>query len=837
MELLATSKSKFALLPHHDRERRLARWFRLAAALILAFAVAQPSLADSAAESNSSSPDKPAMAPPAASSSAVDPATMDPPTANETLLLEVIVNGHSNGKIGEFVLRRGTLYARPQELRDLGFRVPNTRAARGTIMALNDLPGIAWRLDNANQQLLVTATDAALVPNIVQPARNEGAERRGPIESGTGLTLNYDTVGTFASRQNGGSGGSGSFDLRNFSPWGITSSDWMTYAGSALRSSGTKPIVRLDSAYTFADVSSLRRYSVGDYIDSTLSWSRPVHMEGVQIRSDFTMRPDLITFPLPTLAGSAAVPSTVDVLVNGNMTTSGEVSPGPFEIPQLPVVSGEGTITMTMTNAQGGQVTVTQPFYGASTLLAKGLQTFAGQAGLVRREWGLLSNDYGKMAGEAYYRRGLSQTFTVEATTETTPGTFMGGAGGTATLWHRALVNLDAAGSGGSAGAGGLLSAGVQHQGRIFGLGGSASLANSNYRDIAAMNGSPVTRKQISLFAGLFSRRFGSLAMAYADVNQGRPPVEVPTAIPGPLQSQIVTANYSQQFHHLSFYAIEFRDLENAGSSGLQVGLSIPLGARRSVSVGGTSQGTIQVQAQQSVIRIGDWGYQTYFSDGGGTQQGFGIMQYKSPAGLFSAGVSDSAGQTTVRVESQGALSLVDRGLFPSNMIYDSFAIVDTAPVEHVHVYQENRDVGTTDKSGRLLVPDMRSFDVNQIGIEPKDVPADADLALDKHIVRPQDRSGVVIRFPIHFSHGALLKLVDQTGLPIPLGSTATLLGSSAPAPVGYEGETYLEGLGTHNRVSVGLANGKRCTVSFDYKPVPGDIPTIGPVVCREVKQ
>lgn len=810
----------------------------MAAALTVVIAVAQPSLADSSSlATNSSSADKSAaMASPSAGSADPDPATMDPPAANETLLLEVVVNGHSTGKIGEFVMRRGTLYARPQELKDLGFRVPNTRAARAAMMALNDLRGIAWTMDTANQQLLVTAIDEALVPTIVQPAQREGTERQRPIESGTGLTLNYDTVGTFASGQNGGSGGSGSFDFRNFSPKGIASSDWITFAGTTLRSSGTKPIVRLDSSYSYADVSSLRRYSVGDYIDSALSWSRPVHMEGVQIRSDFTMRPDLITFPLPTLAGSAAVPSTVDVLVNGSLASSNEVNPGPFEIPQLPVISGEGTITMTLTNSQGGQTTVSQPFYGASTLLAKGLQTFAGQAGLVRREWGLLSNDYGKMAGAAYYRRGLSQAFTVEAASETTPGMLMGGAGGAATLWHRALVSFDVAGSGGSAGVGELLSASLQHQGRFFGIGGSASEANSNYRDIAALNGAPVLRKQVSLFSGLTLRHFGSLAVAYAGVSDSPSPVAIPETVAVPLHSQVVTANYSRQLRHVSFYATEFRDLSTGGSSGLQAGLTIPLGARRSIAVGGTSEGAIEVQAQQGVIRNGDWGYQAYVSHGGGAQQTFGIMQYKSPVGLFSAGVSDTSGQTTVRIESQGALSLVDRGLFPSNMIYDSFAIVDTAPVNHVRVYQENRDVGITDRSGRLLVPDMHAFDVNHIGIEAKDIPADADLGLDRRIVRPQDRSGVVVRFPIQFSHGALLKLVDRTGLPIPLGSTAMLLGASAPAPVGYDGEAYLEGLSAHNRVSVALVNGKRCTATFDYKPVAGDIPTIGPVVCQEVR-
>jgi outer membrane usher protein len=759
--------------------------------------------------------------------------SMEPPGGvDETLLLEVIVNGHPIGTVGEFVLRHGTLYVRPQEWQDLGFRLPKAAAARSALIALNDFSGIAWKIDVQRQQLLITAIDEALAPAMVQPVQVDGKERQRPIESGNGVTLNYDTVGTFASGQQGGSG---SFDLRNFSRWGITSSDWITYAGSALTTSGTKPIVRLDSAYTFADANSLRRYSLGDYIDSGLGWSRPVHMEGIQIRSDFTMRPDLITFPLPSITGSAAVPSTVDVLVNGNLATSNEVNPGPFEVPQLPVISGEGTITMTLTNAQGGQVTVTQPFYGGSTLLAKGLQTFAGQAGLVRRNWGIESNDYGKMAATGYYRRGLSQSFTLEATSETAPGVFMGGAGGAATLWNRALVNFDAAASGGSAGAGELLSAGLQHLGRVFNVGGAATVATRNYRDVAALNGSPIPRKQVSLFTGLTLRRFGSAGLGYAGVSETPSPIVVQNAFIGPLQSHVVTANYSVQVRRVSFFATEFRDLDAAGASGVQVGLTIPLSRRSSISASGASNGTAQVQAQETPVTIGDWGYQAYVSAGDSTHE-FGVVEYKSPHGLFSAGVDNTAGQTTVRLESQGAFSFVDGRVFPSNTINDSFAVVDTAPLGNVHVYQENRDVGTTDKSGHLLVPDMRSFDVNHIGIEPRDVPADADLTLDKRIVRPQDRSGVVVRFPIHFSHSALLKLVDETGLPIPLGSTASLRATGSIVPVGYDGEAYLEDLSPHNKLTVELADGNRCTAAFDYKPVAGDIPTIGPLRCQEVK-
>ena len=751
--------------------------------------------------------------------------------ADQKLLLEVQINGRSIGKIGEFTLRRGKLMARPEELRDLGFRVSVSRTlGPGGLISLSDLPGLTWMIDQKSQILRVTASNSALIPTLLQLEGREEQEGPRMIESGLGVTLNDDLVGTFTNGQNGASG---SADLRIFSSRGIVSSEWLGYVGGVSGGSGTNTAIRLDSSYMLADVNSLRRYSLGDFTTSGLSWNRAVHMEGAQVRSDFTMRPDLITFPLPSLAGAAAVPSTVDVLVNGNLVASNQVGSGPFEIPQLPIISGAGTITMTMTNAQGQQVSVSQSFYGGSSLLAPGLQTFAVQTGLVRREWGSVSSDYGKMAGTAFYRRGLTRKFTAEATAEATSGATMAGVGVAALASKWALVNLDVAASGGAGSFGELLSVGAQHVGTIFSLGGSAILANRDYRDVAAANGSGIPRKQLSAFTSLSMRRFGSVGLAYAGEDQDASPITIQNVGTQSESSHIVTANYSFQFHHISFYATEYKDLDHSGSSGFQAGMTIPLGRRSSASVSGSSSGSMQVQAQQSAVRVGDWGYQAYVSAGNGTHE-FGQVQYKSPVGLFTGGVDQSAGQTTLRLESQGALSLVDRGFFPSNTVYDSFAVVDTAPLRHVRVYQENRNVGTTNKKGRLLVPDMRAFDVNHIGIEPNDVPADASLGYDKKIVRPQDRSGVVVKFPIQFSHAALLRLVDARGAALPLGSTATLRATGAVVPVGYDGEAYVENLSPRNELIVLRPDGRYCAVAFHYKPVDGDIPSIGPLRCLE---
>ena len=157
-------------------------------------------------------------------------------------------------------------------------------------------------------------------------------------------------------------------------------------------------------------------------------------------------------------------------------------------------------------------------------------------------------------------------------------------------------------------------------------------------------------------------------------------------------------------------------------------------------------------------------------------------------------------------------------------------------PWPHVHVLQENRDVGSTNSSGRLLVPDMRSFDLNHIAIEPTDIPPDATIDVATREVRPQDRSGVVVRFPIKFSHGALLRLVDEAGVAVPLGSTATLRATGVVVPVGYDGDAYVEDLSLHNELAIEFPDGRRCTVAFDYKPVAGDIPSIGPLRCLEEK-
>ena len=791
--------------------------------------------------------------------------------ADESVLLDVHINGYDIGKIGDFTLRDGTLLSKPAELTDLGFRVPSAAAGVDGLLALSDLAGVKWRLDSATQTVYFTASNDNLLPAQLRAGGSTSPSAK--VESGTGATLNYDISGTTVGNEHVGTG---SLVLRGYTPWGVASTQSLVYAGGGPRGPGSTSQVRLDSSYTFSDPDTLRQYRAGDFINGGLAWTRPVRFGGVQVSSNFSLRPDLVKFPLPSVSGSVVVPSTVDVLVNGNRLLSRQIQDGPFQIPQLPVVTGAGTVTMTVTNALGQATSVSLPFYASASLLAPGLQTYSVQMGAIRRNYSVLSNDYGDLAASGTYRRGIFPWLTVEGSAEATAGTAMAGAGVVMNVADLAVLNLSAAGSTGSgrAGAGifGItrtnaaaignrssgtqVSAGLQRIGQAFSLGGSVTVASHNYRDIAAMNGDPVPRLQLNASAGLSLGRFGSVGIGYTriDSDTAASPVAVyippGTALGGntasvggismlqPAQkAHVLTLSYSVQIANMSFYATGFRDSAPGGTSGVLAGVTIPLGPRSSTSGSfgaGASGPSGQVQAQQSAVEIGDWGYQAVASAGGHAVHEFAQLQYMAPWALVTAGGDRLGTQTTGRVEAQGALSYIDGGLLPSNTIPDAFAVVDTNGLANVGVMQENRLVGRTDSTGRLLVPGLRSFEANHLSINPDDVPQDATADVATLTVRPQDRSGVVAKFPIRVSHGALLRLVDGAGVPIPVSSTIRLLPEGAAVPVGYDGEAYLEDLGPHNRVLVEQPKGPRCEVSFDYRPVAGEIPAIGPLRCVE---
>ncbi|MCR0982681.1 fimbria/pilus outer membrane usher protein [Roseomonas populi] len=750
------------------------------------------------------------------------------------LLLDVVVNGRSVGMIGTFTERDGVLSARAEDLRSLGIAV-STGIAGETPIPLSKLPGMSFRLDEPNQQISFTAGDESLIPS--ELGRGGSAAPPPRAEATLGALLNYDINVTSAA---GRTLGAGYFEGRIFGSAGVFSSDGLAYSSTG--EGRGDPFVRLETSFVRDDEEALRQYRLGDFISGGLAWTRPVRLGGAQVSRSFSLRPDLVTFPVPIVSGSAAVPSTVDVLVNGVQQLSTTTGTGPFVVRQLPVITGAGEVSVRVRDALGRETTSTLPFYASSALLAPGLFSYSAELGFIRRNYGILSNDYGPLVGVGTLRYGVTNWLTAEAHAEGGADLQMGGAGAAMSIGALGSVTLSAAGSRARGRAGGdelgwQVGAGLERVSTGLSLGASVTWASARFADVAALEGASYPRR-ITRASASVPLLGGALSLAYADVRRDkglRPREDERGLFFADLPSaSILSATYSRSlFGRANFYATGYTDLSGNSGEGLLFGLSFALGDRTTVAATASmDQGRAYggLQASRSAVAAGDLGWRAYAAEGGLSRQ-LGELEYKAPTGRVLAGVDRFSGETALRAEARGAITAATGGLFLSDTVQNSFAIVETGQ-SGVGVLQENRPVGRTDSRGRLLVTDLRAYERNRIGIVPGDVPPDATVSETSRLVTPRQRAGTVVRFPISRGASARVRLVDAAGKPLPLGSIA-LPTEGERLPVGYDGEVFMTRLQPSNSVEVQLPDGGSCQARFPFVPVENDLPLVGPVPCR----
>jgi outer membrane usher protein len=179
-----------------------------------------------------------------------------------------------------------------------------------------------------------------------------------------------------------------------------------------------------------------------------------------------------------------------------------------------------------------------------------------------------------------------------------------------------------------------------------------------------------------------------------------------------------------------------------------------------------------------------------------------------------------------------GSIAFLGGGLFLGNRIHDSFAVVD-ASVPNVEVFEDNRPIGTTNPWGKLLVPDLRAFQTNKIGIDPTNLPTTAEADVTQKVVAPPIRGGVYVDFGVKKDvQAAIVILAGPDGKLLPAGAKGRLADSEETFFVGYDGQAYVKNLSSTNTVVV--ENGDvECRASFAYAPDGGKRIVIGPVTCQ----
>jgi len=733
---------------------------------------------------------------------------------------------------------------------------------------LSAIPNLKYQYDERLQRISFIVPESLRGTRVYDLSREtQSAKMRGT--SNWGSVINYDLTGSTGSssglRNFTYNGTTLSLDGRIFSPYGTINQT--AYATSA--PGADSKIYRLNTTFEHSDQDRAITYRAGDISTNGLPWTRSMRLGGIQAFNNFTLRSDQIQSVMPSLRGTALVPSTVDVYINNIRALSQDVGAGPFSLSNIPQVTGSGNAELVIRDSSGNETKTIVPFYSAPSLLRPGMTDWAFEGGLPRLSYGTGEDVYVLYPiATATLRRGISDWLTAQGHVEIGKTIVNGSAGAALAVGNNGVIGLAVSASKSDYGTGlqGYASYDTTFMGVNIGVG--SQRAFSDYYDAAA-----VTANLNLLSASNIKKSYGylgSLSQAvltgstttssyasYLSTRPARGSDHITLGIPLPFdkqtsfgasfinssdysgaKSRIVQASLSRSFpFNISAFATFFRSFGATKNTGLFAGLNMPLGNYGNISTfGSRSNNTTSFSANASVNQgpnPGNFSWQINDSENGKINGGYRGAQiaYKTNYGTIQGTAGGSTTSAAGALELRGSVATIGGQVMAGNWIDDGFAIVK-AGAPGVEVSYENRPIGKTDWRGTLLVPSLRSYESNRISVNPSNLPIDSQFDEMQHVVAPADHGGLLVNFALRDgSKTALVSFVQSDGSFVPVGSNGTLQ-SGETFFVGYDGLAYVNGLDRQNIAYIDTEKGK-CQASFTFAPQPGTQVHIGPVKCQ----
>lgn len=759
------------------------------------------------------------------------------PDIDEALFLLVSINGRDTGLVAEFALSHSAqrMSAQRKELEGIGIAAPR---ALGRTVYLDQIPGLSFYYDAPSQAILIAAQTAILIPVEISAMRHAALPE---TQTGYGLVLNYRVTTNLGDDvlEDGFQPAEAfaGLEVRAFTPLGVLTTTGSV--ASVIDDLGNSDNRRYDTFFTVSSPRRLVTATIGDFTAAGLAWTRPVRLGGLQVRRDFSLRDDLVTSPLLSHSGTAAVPSSIDVYVDNVRAYSGAVAAGPFNLSDVPMITSGGEAVFILRDAGGNEQVTMVPFFATQNLLPRGMVDFSIAAGRARANYGVDHFNYGdSTAAAASLRYGISDRLTVEAHGEVLDDLRMGGLGFGTVLFNRAEVTLAGGTSQTGSAKGSFFFGALRTDVAEVGVRFSTRRTFGDYRDLASV----MARAEFGpdrLDSGVFPhdviKAQDALSLTVPVFgNAGSLGLSLINSERIGLTNTILSVSYSRRlsWRSASYRVNAFEDLAGDGGYGISVRVSMPLGASSHASAGLLRDRYGDIDAVTSLSRpadrrAGSYGYRINLAR---RTNAIGAT-YQSRYGRADLALRDSGQGAGASATFDGALVMAGGGLFASNRVYDGFAVVDVG-VADVPVRLNNRVVTSTGLFGKAMVPDLRSYRRNKISINPLDLPIDANIGATAMDVVPARRSGVVVDFGGTTQSAALVVLRDTDGVVLAPGATVRLKGSRAEFTVGYDGEVWIEGLGARNRITAQTGTGP-CSAEFDYADVPGEQVYIESLECR----
>jgi len=732
------------------------------------------------------------------------------------LPVSVVVNGEAADEPCLVVVRGGHLFVSSDAPHMWGLRLPGSMGALSIdgqdFTSLDGLAGLSAHLDGNGAMLRVDA-DARLFPAV-----HLGRARRGPP---IGRAVPAQFIGYDLSLAERG----GRLSTSAFLDAGL-SGNWGVLGTTATIQSEGRSFTRLDSSFQRDFPNQRLRLVLGDTLTRGGDWNRSVRFGGIRLGTDFSLAPDDITYPLPILRGSAALPSTVE-LATASSRQKLDVQPGNFTIDYQPVFTGTGEVTMTIRDAVGNVRNVTRSFYTSPRLLREGLDDFSLEAGFLRQDFGWRSFSYGPAFAAGAWRHGLTGTLTLFGRAEGSGNSQAAGLGLGLVLTPLGEFSVAAAASHGKWGSGTLWRAQFQRITPLYAITASYQEQSAQFMQLGDDCPTSGKRSELVVAGSIAMGRIGNLSASHVENAES-------SSQRFAASSLSYAANLGPAYLSLGARRTRFSVSRDDGLFG---SLTLPFGQRANAGLFADESRTA---ATVNRSPPSDRGLGYRFLMARDHDNGMSLMEggltWRSAAGELELSVARNSTATSMHLQAHGALLMAGGEIAAAPRLDYAFALVDVLSDEEASLTFENRPLARRAGNGkRAIVTGLQPYAANRIGVDLDALPIDTQVSSPEQLAVPGYRQAVRISFGGVAVRPATLRLVDGYGTPIPTG-LAVLGADGSPGVTGQDGEIYLPDAHPGERIIVRGAE-MTCQTVVPALPQGVAIPRLGPAPCTALKE
>lgn len=754
----------------------------------------------------------------------------------ETIVVAVTLNGEKKGDL--FVERTdaGDFLILEEDLRRIGFREPDGQVEvidGKRYLSLRSMDGVFFRLNESTLTLEITAYPALL-----------------PVREIDFLPTRHPNVaypkdpGGFFNYQVGVNAGDG-FSFRSWDgtgQLGVRAGEVLLLSdGSFTKTREESTVLRLMTSATWDRRETLQRAVAGDFLASSGELGGNLNLGGLSFAKVYRIDPYFYRYPLANVSGMLPLASDLEVYLDGVRVRTEKLPPGGFVLKNLTQYNGSSQVSVVIRDPFGTERRIEFPFYFTDTLLRAGLHEYSYNAGFLREEFGARSNEYGHAAFSAFHRVGVSDAVTAGGRAEAGKGVV--NLGPEATFRFRRSGVIAASLSGGHEDGEGFGAAGLlryTYQGREWNALAFLKGFSRNYAILGEEDRASRSRLESGFGLGYGSREAGSVSLdvSFTDRFEGSDRLTAAATWSKPLWRDATLRlswrktreedSADEVFLGLTWYPWR----ETSLSADWQGGDGKQVEAIRFQKNAPTGEGT---GFRGAVVRTD--------AGGSGSTAVDPLLQVNGRYGIYTASYRAEVfdhGSTaeTSRLSAAGGIVYVGGRVGLSRPVTDSFGLVRVDRLPGVRVYLNNQEIGRTDASGEVFLPNLGSYYENQVSIEDKDIPIEYSLSEVVRYVSPPLRSGSVIAFEAKkFQAISGTLSIPRDGKAAPAEYYEARMrsdGEEIVFPTGKGGEFYLENAppGLYR----GTARGpeRACTFALTIPASEEMLVELGGISCEE---